>query len=134
MSNKDDFEVIDNDDVKDEKDPFHFEFSWHDSSSWSWGVVLILLGAIFLLNNMGYDFLQVHNWWAIFILAPGLSMIANSLKYFRAKNRFSRGARTRGLLGVILSAFAVSLLFGIDLALLGPFLLVGFGIYLLLKR
>jgi hypothetical protein len=134
MSNKDDFEVIEDDDVDDEKDPVHFEFSWHDSSSWSWGVVLILLGAVFLLRNMGIDFLRVDNWWAIFILAPGLNMMAKSLKYFRAKNRFSKGARTRGLLGLILSAFAVSLLFGIDMVILGPVLLVGFGIYLLLKK
>jgi hypothetical protein len=134
MSNKDDFEVIEDDDVNDDKDPFHFEFSWHDSSSWSWGVVLILLGAVFLLRNMGIDFLRVDNWWAIFILAPGLSMMAKSFKYFRAKNRFSKGARTRGLLGLLLSAFAVSLMFGIDMVILGPVLLVGFGIYLLLKK
>ncbi len=134
MSNNDDFQVIEDFDEEESKDPFHFEFSWHDSSSWSWGVVLILLGGIFLLNNMGYDFISIDNWWAIFILAPGLSMMASSFKYFRAKNRFSRGARTRGLLGLILSAFAVSLLFGIDMLYIGPALLVGFGIYLLLKR
>jgi hypothetical protein len=133
MTNNDDFEVIDND-LEEDKDPFHFEFSWHDSSSWSWGVVLILLGGIFLLNNMGYHILSIKNWWAIFLLAPGLSMLANSFKYFRARNRFSRGARTRGLLGLILTGFAVSLLFGIDMVVIGPALLIGFGLYLLLKR
>ena len=134
MSNNDDYEVIDDLNEEKDKDPFHFEFSWHDSSSWSWGVVLVLLGAIFLLNNMGYHFLKVENWWAMFILAPGLSMMGTSFKYFRAKNRFSRGARSRGLLGLILSAFAVSLFFGIDLFYVGPALLIGFGIYLLLKK
>ena len=134
MTNNDDFEVFEDNDLEDGKDKFDFDFSWHGSSSWSWGIILIILGVAFLLNNMGYHFVRLDNWWALFILAPGLSMIASSFRYYREKNKFSRRARTRGFIGLLLSAFAVSLFFSISMTYIGPALLVVFGIYLLLRK
>ena len=44
-----------------------------NDSVW-FGLVLILLGALFLLQRTGM--VSLHNWWAIFILIPGINIAA----------------------------------------------------------
>jgi len=48
------------------------------------GVALIAFGVIVMLQNMGL--VQLHNWWALFILIPALGSFATevaSRKYIR---------------------------------------------------
>ncbi|HVP20663.1 MAG TPA: hypothetical protein VMS73_02260, partial [Anaerolineaceae bacterium] len=40
------------------------------SSGWIFGVVLILIGAAFFLQN--FNLLQINNWWALFLLIPAI--------------------------------------------------------------
>jgi hypothetical protein len=43
-------------------------FNRHRGSGWIWGLGLVALGVIFLLQNFGIFIM--NNWWAIFILIP----------------------------------------------------------------
>src|SRR5690625_4203808 len=54
------------------------------------GVVLIVLGLIFLLRNLtGW---HLNNWWALFILAPGLVLLWNGYQNMQADGRLSSRA------------------------------------------
>lgn len=137
MTEKDNVEVVDGfneDDGFDNGNDFKFDVSWHKTSSWSWGLILILGGVFLLLDNMGILSVNFHNWWAIFILAPGISMIGTAVQNFRSSTPLSKRARTRGLLGVLITTFALSLFFDLSMTYIWPVLLVGFGIYLLVKK
>lgn len=39
------------------------------------GVILVVLGAIFLLDNYGYAFFDFGKLWPIFLIVPGFLMI-----------------------------------------------------------
>jgi len=93
----------------------------HDNSmnpGWSriaTALVVILVGALFLLRNFGVHlpFMALHNWWAVFILlgaVPSLGLAAQ---------RYQRSGRVdRLVLHALLSAAAVilvALMFLLDL-------------------
>ena len=42
------------------------------------GVILILLGLIFLLDNYGYTVIDIGKLWPIFLIVPGFFIIYNS--------------------------------------------------------
>jgi FtsH-binding integral membrane protein len=70
------------------------------------GLVVIAVGVVFLLRNLGIDlpFLQFHNWWAIFILIAALG----PLSY--AAQRWHELGRVDGLvLHSLLSALVIVL-------------------------
>lgn len=106
------------------------------------GMVLIVLGAFILLQNMG--FLWFSNWWALFILAPGLLILYRAWQAYQASGeQFSRHVRTQLLGGIIVTALGVTFLFDINLHRLGlhinwgqywPVLLILLGAVLLFRR
>ena len=97
-------------------------------------LALVLVGVLFLLNNLGITYIRTYNWWAVFILAPGLNMLAQAYSRYQDASRFTRGARRAGLLGFFLVALALSFLFDLSWALLGPAFLILAGLYLLFIR
>ena len=45
-------------------------------TNWIWAVVLIVLGLVFLVQNLtGFT---LDNWWALFILIPAVAAFANA--------------------------------------------------------
>jgi hypothetical protein len=99
------------------------------SYAWVGGAILILVGLALLLQNMGIPFLE--NWWALFILIPGLGFLAAAWDSYRDSDRLTR--RGAGLLagGVLLTILAVVFLFGLDFGLAWPVLLIVGGLVLL---
>ena len=53
------------------------------------GFVVIAVGVIFLLRNLGIDlpFLQFHNWWAVFILIGALGPLSYALQRWHELGR-----------------------------------------------
>ena len=59
------------------------------STSWIGGAILILLGVVFLLQNMGIPFLA--NWWALFILIPAFWAFVAAWDSYQDNGRLTRG-------------------------------------------
>ena len=96
---------------------------------WVPGLILILLGGIFLLNNMtGFE---LRNWWALFILIPAVGSFARAYDRYRQAGSVDKHARQALLGGVILTAVAAVFLFNLSWTLFGPVLLILFGLTLL---
>jgi hypothetical protein len=100
--------------------------------SWIVGGVLVLVGVVFLLRTV--TGVELHNWWALFILIPALGSLATAWQMFvRNGRRF--GAASRGPLigGLILLAISAIFLFGLDWAYAWPFILIVAGAGILLS-
>lgn len=108
------------------------KFGGNSDNNWAVGIALIILGGLFMLDTFNIFNIRMHNWWAIFILIPGLSMAARGLREYR--NTSSLTGRNTGFWGLAMIVFAIALFFGISWNYLFPIGLVGAGIYLLLFR
>jgi len=97
---------------------------------WLPGLILILLGAIFLAQN--YFGTTLHNWWALFILIPALSTLATAYALWRDGHAdWATGPLIAGL-----GFLALTVLFLLDLPIgqLWPLFLILAGVALLLGR
>lgn len=98
---------------------------------WIFGVVIVLLGVIFLLRNMGL--LEWGNWWALLLLVPAAgSFITAWNGYRRSGGHFP--PETRGALigGLALTTVAVLFLFHLDWAVHWPLFVILGGVAVLL--
>jgi hypothetical protein len=98
---------------------------------WMAGGLLILLGIIFLAQNLGAFYL--FNWWALFILIPAIASFAAAWNSYQANGRLTAAGRGSLVGGGILLAIAVALLFGLDFGLLWPIFLIIGGLVVLLN-
>jgi len=90
------------------------------------GLTLILLGAIFLLANMGY--ISWGEWWAYFLVGLGVILIVDA--FIRGTTRKYRKQRKGKLLGgAILIVIGGSQIF--HLGTWWPLILIVVGIYLI---
>ena len=101
------------------------------AGGWVAGLVLIVLGAMFLLRNMGsFDF-PLENWWALFILIPAVGAFDSAFRTYRAAgNQLTAPVRGSLLVGLVLTFVSAMFLFDISWTFFGPVLiiLVGIGI------
>ena len=99
---------------------------------WLVGVILILVGVVFLLQNMTSFYL--NNWWALFILIPAFGSFSRGWQEVQdAGGKVTLHARSNFIGGVVLTAVAAILLFNLDWAIFGPFLLIAAGAAMLLS-
>ena len=103
-----------------------------DGDNWAVGIALILVGGIFMLDTLGIVDIRLTNWWAIFILIPGLSMAVRGWRRYQVNQ--SRHSRNSGFWGLFLIVLAFSLFFNISWNLIFPIGLIGGGLYLLFFR
>jgi len=96
---------------------------------WFGGAILILLGVIFLLQNMGLPFLT--NWWALFILIPAFGAYVAAWNVYRENNRLTRGGTGSLIVGILLTVLALAFLFNLVTNLFWPILLIAGGVALL---
>ena len=102
------------------------------------GLLLILAGAVVLLNQL--DVLPFElNRWALFILFPAFGTLARAYNRYRSTNDlFEMGVMIPALVGLFMLLMSVSLLLGnaIDLKLrvYWPVILIVFGLGLIIGR
>ena len=90
---------------------------------WILGIVLILLGGFIYLQTM--KIYTLNNWWALFILIPGLAALVEAWRVTRAaEGKFTRRARGSLILGVGLLLVTAVFLLGLNWTIFGPILLV----------
>jgi hypothetical protein len=97
--------------------------------AWIGGAYLILLGVIFLLQNLGLPFLP--NWWALFILIPAFWAFVAAWDSFAANSRLTRGGAGALAGGTLLTIVAVVFLLGLNIGLFWPVILISAGLALL---
>jgi hypothetical protein len=101
-----------------------------DSAPWLIGVVLIVIGIIFLLQNIrGFP---IGNWWALFILIPAIGSLITAWRVYRANGRLTAAVRGPLVGGFILLLVACAFLFNLDWGKVWPFFLIIAGIGALL--
>ena len=68
------------------------------------GLVVVLVGVLFLLRNLGVSlpFMELHNWWALFILIAAAPSLAYAAQRYRSTGRVDQR-----VLHSLLSAAAV---------------------------
>ena len=102
------------------------------SGAWIGGAVLIVVGIVFLLQNLGSNSFFLNNWWALFILIPAIGAFERGFRMYReAGNAFTRGARSAFFSGLILLLVTSVFLFNLDLSLLGPAIIILIGLSML---
>jgi hypothetical protein len=100
-------------------------------SGWIIGVILIVLGGLFLMQNMGTYKFPLNNWWALFILIPAIGEFEKALRFYReAGNQMTSQVGGSALLGVVLTLVTLGFLFNIGWTYFGPILIIlaGLGI------
>jgi hypothetical protein len=96
---------------------------------WIGGVILILLGAVFLLQNLtGFS---LDNWWALFILIPAFGAFATAWNNYRSNGSLTSAGRGSLIGGFILTLIAGAFLFNLDLGNLWPVILIIIGLAIL---
>jgi len=109
------------------------EARWHGSGrgyfGWYAGGILILMGVIFLLQNLNIAFLR--NWWALFFLLPAFWMFVAAWEGGHGLGRMTR--RTAGYLtaGILLVVLSFIFLFNLAIGIFWPAVLILGGIALL---
>jgi hypothetical protein len=96
---------------------------------WIGGAILILLGVVFLLQNMGIPF--PANWWALFILMPAFWAFVAAWESYRNNGRLTRGGAGSLAGGGLLTILALVFLLNLNVGLFWPVLLIAGGLVLL---
>lgn len=97
-------------------------------------LVLVGLGAIFLLQNLG-ALPALANWWALFLLLPAAGAAGAAWSLYRgAGDRLTPAARRSALGAAAFTAVAAMLLFGLNWGLVWPVFLIFIGLEALAGR
>ena len=94
--------------------------------SWAFGLVLIAVGALFLLSN--FTGFRLNNWWALFILIPAFGSLGNAWRVYRSRGHMS-GEAAGSLVGSLAIFFTAAVfLFGWNWGAVWPFYLIIAGL------
>lgn len=96
-----------------------------------WGLAMIAVGAAVILSQLGI--LQAgYNWWAIFVLVPGLGFLSGALDMLISQKRISSGVRSMFGTGLLVLTVGAILLFDLRWRIFWPLILVmvGFSMFL----
>ncbi len=97
------------------------------------GVVLIVLGSIFLLQSLGVDFPFNFNWWAFFILIPAFLLGKSAWETYKANGeQVNKEVRSKAVGAAAVAVIGLSFLAGIDMGKIWPIFLILGGIGVLL--
>lgn len=105
------------------------------SSSWAFGLAVIVIGALLLARNLGLDlfFLDFHNWWAFFILAAAINPLLNAWKSYQADG-FNQATFNHLVSGSTIIFIALIFLLDLSLGVWWPsFIIIG-GLYMMTSR
>ena len=95
--------------------------------SWMIGIILILLGVAFLLEQGNYLELTA-NWWAVFIYLAAFASFANMWRAYRSAGEFTSSAGGSLTWGLVLTVVASIFLFNLEWDLWWPAILIAVGV------
>ena len=100
--------------------------------SWVVGIILIVLGGMFLMRSAGLH-IPLTNWWALFILLPAFGTLSAAWRTYLEEGRLNGPARISLLVGLVLTFIAFMFLFEISWTYVGPILIIVVGIAIILN-
>lgn len=100
------------------------EKTYRRHSGWSFGLVMIALGCLFLMRNYGYP--MPDNWWAFIFLVPALPNLSRAF-YFARKGDL-REALVPLVRACLYGFLATAFLLDWDWAQIWPIFLIAGGI------
>jgi hypothetical protein len=95
------------------------------------GFVLVLLGLIFLAQNLGYQLPE--SWWTVFLLIPACGAFFAAWSTYQSEGRLNGEATAALLGGITLTAIALAFIFGFNWGLFWPLVLIAVGGGILLR-
>lgn len=98
-----------------------------ETTSWIVGVILILLGVAFFLENAGY-LSMTGNWWSIFIYLAAIASFANAWRAYRVKGEFGAAATGSLVWGLVFTVVASIFFFNLLWDRWWPAILVAVGV------
>ena len=102
------------------------------SYNWAGGLILIVLGGIFLLQNMNL-LGTFDNWWALFILIPAIGSFASAWSHYRRTGGQWNSSVTGSVIGgLVLTSVAGAFLLDWNIGQLWPIFLIIGGLSVLL--
>jgi uncharacterized membrane protein YhaH (DUF805 family) len=102
--------------------------------AWVVGLILVVLGTMFLLRNTGTFYVPFKNWWALFILIPAVGAFDSALRTYRhAGNQLTAPARRSLLVGAVVTFVTIMFLFDFSWTYFGPILIILIGIGLIVN-
>jgi hypothetical protein len=79
---------------------------------WIAAAVLIVVGVVFLIKNLGWSDWSFDNWWALFILIPAVGSFGNAWSSYVSAGRRLNAATGRSVMfGLLFVAITVIFLF-----------------------
>ncbi len=97
------------------------------------GLILLGIGVVFLLRNLGIDLPLLRNWWALFILIPVVSSFDRAWRaYQRNGNQMTSEVTGTAIGALALTMVMVAFLFDLRWALVLPIFLILAGLGALL--
>jgi hypothetical protein len=101
-------------------------------STWFVGAVLIIVGLAFIVENLNLPYFKEGNWWAIFLLIPIVAILDDIYRIYSTHNEGKAGAIASKAVGLfILGVIFVIFLFGLNLGIYWPVLLIAAGVVFL---
>ncbi len=94
-------------------------------AGWIGGIVLIVLGVVFMLQSSG---IFVGNWWTVFIYIPAAISLFNVFRTWRRDGRFTQSATGSLVGGLLLTTVATILLLNLDFSRWWPAILIAIGL------
>ena len=103
------------------------------NAPWVGGLILILIGSAFLLQNLtGFWF---ENWWAIFIAIPGVFALMAAWRLYEGNGRRFTGQVATAAMGAVFPLLVAAIfLFHLDWGEVWPLFLIAAGVVALLPR
>ena len=96
-----------------------------------WGILLIILGSVFLLQRMGL-LGRTFNWWALFIFIPAVGSLTSAIYAIQRSGHFNRAARSSLGGALVVGTVATLLMFDMDWSIWWPLMIIvpGFSVFL----
>jgi hypothetical protein len=95
------------------------------------GFILVLLGVVFLAENLGYP--VPEKWWTIFLIIPAIGALFAAWNAYQQDGRVSGEVAAPLIGGITLLVLATVLIFDFAWGLLWPLVLIAAGGAILLR-
>ncbi|HEY3343950.1 MAG TPA: hypothetical protein VGJ97_03415 [Anaerolineaceae bacterium] len=104
------------------------------NAAWIGGLVLIVIGIVFLLQNLNLlgPLPLLRNWWALFILIPAVGAFLRVAQDIQANGRLTGLGRGSLISGLFMGFVSAVFLFDLNWAVIWPIFLIIAGVGALL--
>ncbi len=106
-----------------------------NSVNWPLGLAIVVIGGLLLARNLGYElfFLDLHNWWAFFILLAAIGPLQQAFSSYRKEGFGMAVANSLVSAGAIIF-IALMFLLGLSFATWWPIFVIIGGLYMMTNR